>query len=169
MSDTPQGIYERALFSLFAFGAVILLVSMLLIVYDVLARNIGISPFEHTIALTEYGLYYMTLLGAPWLVRKKHHIYIQLLTGLVPDYIRPLLSRTSYFLCALTCILISYYAGLITVENFVRGDYEVRSFDMPRWTIYIVMSGSFSLLTIEFCRYLFGFDSMYSGELGIKE
>jgi C4-dicarboxylate transporter DctQ subunit len=169
MSDKPQGSYERILFTLFALGALILLLSMLLIVYDVIARNIGISPFEHTIALTEYGLYYMTLLGAPWLVRKKHHIYIQLLTGLVPDYVRPYLSRSSYFLCALTCIVICYYAGLITVENFIRGDYEVRSFDMPRWSIYVVMSGSFFLLTIEFCRYLFGFDSMYSAELGIKE
>ena len=57
MSDKPQGSYERILFTLFALGALILLLSMLLIVYDVIARNIGISPFEHTIALTEYGLY----------------------------------------------------------------------------------------------------------------
>jgi C4-dicarboxylate transporter, DctQ subunit len=169
MSDKPEGFYERVLFTLFALGAVILLLSMLLIVYDVIARNIGISPFEHTIALTEYGLYFMTLLSAPWLVRKKHHIYIQLLTGLVSDYIRPLLSRTSYFLCTLTCLFICYYAGLIAVENFIRGDYEVRSFDMARWIIFSVMSLSFFLLAIEFSRYLFGFDSMYSGELGIKE
>ena len=56
----------------------------LFILYDVIARNIGLAPFTHTLALTEYGLYYVTLLGAPWLVRKKHHVYMQLITAFVP-------------------------------------------------------------------------------------
>lgn len=169
ISDVPDSIYERFLFMLFALGGLILSLAMILILYDVIARNVGLAPFAHTIALTEYGLYYMTLLGAPWLVRKKHHVYIQLLTGLVPSGIRPMLTATSYFLCALACALICYYAGLVTIESFIRGDQEVRSFDMPRWVVFAVMPLSFSLLTVEFSRYLLGYDSMYDAELGIRE
>ena len=169
MSDKPEGGYEKLLFCLFALGAGILALVTLFILYDVIARNTGFPPFTHTLALTEYGLYYVTLLGAPWLVRKKHHVYMQLVTAVAPAALRPLICKLSYLLCALACGLICYYAGLVTVEAWIRGDMEVRSFDMPRWLIFAVMPVSFSLLTIEFSRYLAGMDSMYDGEIGIHE
>ncbi len=169
MTDTPEGLYERLLFTLFATGAGIMVLATLLILYDLIARNLNLTPFAHTIALTEYGLYYMALLGAPWLARKKHHIYIQILATLVSPRIRPLITGTCYFLCMLTCAVICYYAGLVTIESFVRGDYEVRSFDMPRWLLFAIMPLSFFLLTLEFGRYLFGFDSMYDSEPGFHE
>lgn len=169
MSRASHNIYERLLFVLFAFGALVLSLTMCLILYDVVARNVGLSSFPHTITLTEYGLYYMTMLGAPWLVRKKHHIYIQLLVGVVPARFRTIIAKLCYFLCVCTCALICYYAGLVTIESFVRGGDEVRSFDMPRWALFVAMPISFSLLTVEFCRYLFAYDCMYDGELGELE
>ncbi len=169
MSDKPQGVYESLLFCLFSLGAGILALVTLFILYDVIARNSGFPSFTHTLALTEYGLYYVTLLGAPWLVRKKHHVYMQLVTAVAPAPLRPFICKLSYLLCAITCGLICYYAGLVTFEAWLRGDLEVRSFDMPRWLIFAVMPVSFSFLTIEFCRYLAGIDSMYDGEIGVHE
>ena len=167
--DKPRGGYEYFLYTLFCLGAVFLALITLLILFDVIARNVGMTAFPHTLALTEYGLYYTALLGSPWLVRKKHHIYMQLITGAVPEPIRPLVAKCCYLLCALTCILICYFSGLVTVETFLRGDQEVRSFDMPRWLIFAVMPVSFSLLVIEFGRYLLGLDNMYEGEIGVHE
>ena len=168
-NDKPEGIYEQLLFSLFALGAVILAAVTLLILYDVSARLIGLPTFPHTLATTEYGLYYLTLLGAPWLVRIKRHIYLQLLTALAPPALRPLLARLSYLLCVIVCAVICWYAAQVTIETWLRGDEEVRSFDMPRWLIFAVMPVSFALLTIEFGRYLLGFDDMYDAEIAIRE
>ena len=88
-----------------------------------------------------------------------------------PDLFTSLIhcSKLSYLLCVITCSLICYYSGLVTVETFLRGDHEVRSFDMPRWLIFAIMPVSFSLLSVEFARYLLGMDNMYDGELGIHE
>ncbi|MFT7459996.1 MAG: C4-dicarboxylate transporter DctQ subunit [Planctomycetota bacterium] len=169
MNDKPKGSYEKLIFGLFCLGACILALITLFILYDVIARNIGIPSFTHTLALTEYGLYYVTLLGTPWLVRKKHHVYMQLITGLVPTTTRPYIAKLSYLLCVITCAVLCYYSGLVTIETFMRGDHEVRSFDMPRWLIFVIMPISFFLLTIEFGRYLFGIDDMYDGEIGIHE
>ena len=168
-NDKPEGIYEQLLFSLFALGAVMLAAVTLLILYDVSARLIGLPTFPHTLATTEYGLYYLTLLGAPWLVRIKRHIYLQLLTALAPGPLRPLLARISYLLCAIVCAGICGYAGQVTIETWLRADQEVRSFDMPRWLIFAVMPVSFALLTLEFGRYLLGFDDMYDGDVGVRE
>ena len=169
MSEKPQGGFEYLLFGMFCLAAGILGLITLCILFDVIARNAGFPAFTHTLALTEYGLYYTTLLGAPWLVRKKHHIYMQLITALVPPAIRPLVCSLSYLLCVITCALICYYSAQVTFETWVRGDLEVRSFDMPRWLIFIIMPVSFFLLCIEFGRYLFGIDNMYDDEIGIHE
>ena len=131
MNDKPVGVYEKLLFGLFSLGAGILALVTLFILYGVIARNTGLPPFTHTLALTEYGLYYVTLLGAPWLVRKKRHVYMQLITAIVPAPIRPFISRLSYLLCIITCALICYYAGLVTIETWLRGDQEVRSGSYP--------------------------------------
>ena len=169
MNDKPAGVYETLLFGLFSLGAGILALVTLLILYDVIARNIGLPSFTHTLALTEYGLYYVTLLGAPWLVRNKHHVYMQLMTAVTPAPIRPYIAKLCYLLCVITCGLICYYAGQVTIETWIRGDQEVRSFDMPRWLIFAVMPVSFALLTVEFARYLTGIDNMYDGEIGLHE
>ncbi len=167
--ETPAGRFERFLYMLFCLGAGILGLITLLILYDVIARNIGIEGFAHTLALTEYGLYYTALLGSPWLVRHKHHIYMQLLTAAVPESFRIYVARFAYLVCTLVCFLIAWYSAQVTLETFLRGDTEVRSFDMPRWLIFAIMPFCFSLLTVEFGRYLIGRDSMYDGEVGLHE
>lgn len=167
--DKPESKFELLLYALFCLGAVLLALITLLILYEVIARNTGLPALAHTLPLTEYALYYTALLGAPWLVRKKHHIYMQLITAAVSPTLRPYVARLSYLLCTLTCLLITWYSGLVTVETFLRGDLEVRSFDMPRWLIFAVMPVSFSLLSAEFARYLLGIDSMYDGDIGIHE
>jgi len=169
MTEGPQNNYERFLFSLFCMGAFILGLITLLILYDVITRNLGLSGITHTLPLTEYGLYYTTLFGAPWLVRKQHHVYMQLITALIADRFRPWVANLSYLMCMITCGLICYYSSLVTIETFVRADHEVRSFDMPRWLIFAVMPLSFFLMTVEFARYLLGLDNMYGTEIEIHE
>lgn len=161
--------YEHALTGFFATGAAVLAVVLVLIVYDVAARNLGFRPFPHTLSITEYGLLYMTMLGAPWLVRNKHHIYLQVLTALVGQRWRARMAMFVYLVCATICALLCYYSVGLAMESFVRGDVEIRSFDMPRWVMFCVLPLSFFLMTIEFLRFLLGFDQMFDDELGIKE
>ena len=133
------------------------------------ATSASLPIFPHTLGITEYALYYMTLMAAPWLVRTKHHIYLQLLTGVVGPRWRPRVALLSYSLCTVICLILCYYAAFVTVEAFVRADVEVRSFDMPRWLYFAVMPPVFLMMAMEFGRFLLGFDNMYDDELGIRE
>lgn len=161
--------YERLLFGLFAAAACLLLGVLALVLYDVIARNLGLPAFAHTLGLSEYALYYTTLMGAPWLVRSKHHIYLQLLTSIAGPRWRPVIAAVSYTLCAVVCLVLCYYAALVAIEAFVRADVEVRSFDMPRWLYFAIMPVSFLLMAAEFARFLLGVDAMYDAEIGFKE
>jgi len=54
---------------------------MVSVIASVLMRNFGLQPFAWLFTSAEYGLLYMTMLGAPWLVREKGHVHIELLTS----------------------------------------------------------------------------------------
>lgn len=51
---------------------------MVSVVLSVVMRNLGLQPFAWLFTSAEYGLLYMTMLGAPWLVREKGHVHIEL-------------------------------------------------------------------------------------------
>ena len=50
-----------------------------MIVIDVSIRTIGITPPLFTSSIVEYGLLYIAMFSAPWLVRQKGHVAIEAL------------------------------------------------------------------------------------------
>jgi len=68
-------------------GAVLVWLMVSLVV-SVAMRNAGLQPFAWLFTSTEYGLLYMTMLGAPWLVRARGHVHIELVTAALPDRAR---------------------------------------------------------------------------------
>ena len=167
---TPLAALYRRLLDVLAVVAGIILAAITLgIVLDVAVRNLGLQPPAHTLTLTEYGLLYATMLGAPWLLREKGHVYIELLTAAVSPRARFWLTRVVYALCVLTCAVIFWFSLEVTIAHYGRGVIDVRSFDMPRWLLTASMPLSFGLMTIEFGRFLLGLDSMHTGQAGIHE
>ena len=65
----------------------------LAIIFQVVARSVFMYGSSHIFTFIEYGLLYITMFGAPWLVRLKGHVYIELLTAVVPEHVRPTFSR----------------------------------------------------------------------------
>jgi C4-dicarboxylate transporter, DctQ subunit len=166
---TLAALYLRLLEALAVIAGVLLAAMALAIVVEVLMRNLGWQPPAHTLTLTEYGLLYITMLGAPWLVREKGHVHIELVTAAVGPRTRFWLTRVVYALCVLTCAVIFWFSLEVTIDHYQRHVIDVRSFDMPRWLLTASMPLSFGLMTIEFGRFLLGFDSMHTGQAGIHE
>jgi C4-dicarboxylate transporter, DctQ subunit len=165
---TVAALYWRLLEALAVVAGILLAAMGLAIVVDVVVRNLGLQPPAHTLTLTEYGLLYVTMLGAPWLVREKGHVYIELVTAAVSPRTRFWLTRVVYGLCVLTCAVIFYFSLEVTIDHYERDVIDVRSFDMPRWLLTASMPLSFGLMAIEFARYLLGLDSMHTGQAGIR-
>jgi TRAP-type C4-dicarboxylate transport system permease small subunit len=162
-------LYWRLLELLAVVAGVILAAMAFAIVIDVVMRNLGVQPPAHTLTLTEYGLLYLTMLGAPWLVREKGHVYIELVTAAVSPRTRFWLTRVVYLLCVLTCAVIFWFGLEVTIDQWQRAVIDVRSFDMPRWLLTASIPLSFGLMIIEFGRFLIGLDTMHSGHAGIHE
>ena len=145
-----------------ALAAGVLMVAMMaMIVADVVLRNLGYQSSAHFFTFTEYFLLLIPLLGAPWLVREKGHIYIELLVGALPPRPRQALMWVIVIVSLAVCAVLAWYGGAITVQNFVQNEKDVRSFDMPRWMLMLSMPLAFGMMALEFLRLLLRRESPY--------
>jgi C4-dicarboxylate transporter DctQ subunit len=149
-----------------AWLAGILMVAMMaMIVTDVALRNLGYQSSAHFFTFTEYFLLLIPLFGAPWLVREKGHIYIELLIATLPPRVRRALLVVIVLACIAVALILAWFGGAITVHDYLESEKDVRSFDMPRWMLMASMPLSFGMMALEFIRFLVRRESPYGAGL----
>lgn len=124
----------------------------LLIIYDVIARNLGLQPPASTVALTEYALLYFTMAAAPWLVRTRGHIVVEVLHTRLSGATRRIVDGFILLVCVLVSVIICILAALLALEGWQRGEVEIRSLNMPRWLLFAPLTIGFGLMAVEFLR-----------------
>ncbi|MEM9429990.1 MAG: TRAP transporter small permease [Pseudomonadota bacterium] len=142
---------------------------MVSVILSVLMRNLGLQPFAWLFTSAEYGLLYMTMLGAPWLVREKGHVHIELVTSALPEAPRRVVSRGVALLCVAVCLVLAWKGFDLLMTNIERSDYDVRAYFYPRWLLTISFPLSFGLMAVEYLRFVVGPDLIHTGEAGIHE
>lgn len=162
-------LYSYLLNGMALISGVLLLWLMVAIVVSVVIRNLGLQPSAWFFLSTEYSLFYLTLLGAPWLVRHRGHVHIELLTSVLPRPLLLLVSRLVALLCVAVCLVLAWKGLDLFLMNIARSDYDVRAFFVPKWILTIAFPVSFGLMAVEFSRFLFGPEILHSGEAGIKD
>lgn len=150
-------------------AGIYLVAIMFAIVYQATSRSLGYSGSSHVFTFSEYGLLYIVMAASPWLVRMKGHVYIELLTAAIPKPAAFTFSRVVTLLCVVICLLLVWYTGEATLKAYTRSDFDMRSLDMPKWLLLISMPICFALMACQFLRFVFGEDTLHSGEAGVHE
>jgi TRAP-type C4-dicarboxylate transport system permease small subunit len=153
--------YDAVLYGMAWLAGVLMVAMMAMIVADVALRNLGYQSSAHFFTFTEYFLLLIPLLGAPWLVREKGHIYIELAIIALPRVAQRVLVFWVVVVCAAVAGILAWYGGAITLQDYAANEKDVRSFDMPRWMLMASMPLSFGLMAIEFGRLLVRRESPY--------
>ncbi len=161
--------YDAVLFLMAGIAGAMLIWLMVSTIVSVLMRNIGVQPFAWLFTSSEYAILWMTMLGAPWLVRMKGHVHIELVTAALPPAARRVVSRGVALACVLVCAILAWKGAELMLTNLERNDFDVRAYFFPRWLLTISFPISFGLMAVEFARFVFGADLMHSGEAGIHE
>ena len=147
--------YDGLIRGLAGFAGLLIATLCLLVAWDVVARNLGFQPPASTVALTEYALLYFTMAAAPWLVRMRGHIVVEVLYQRVPPALRHWLDRLVLLLCTTVCVMVAVLAAGLALEAFQRGEIDVRSLDTPRWLLFLPLVIGFALMATEFLRLLY--------------
>jgi len=158
--------WEGLVNGLVLFACFLIAADCLLIFVDVTLRNLKLQPPAYTVALTEYSLLYITMAAAPWLVRERAWIVVEVLYRRASPAVRGRLDRVIFSLCAIVSGIVAVLACILAVEGAMRGEVEMRSLDMPRWALFASVALGFAMMAVEFLRCLLRGDSMSHADAG---
>ena len=146
--------HDAVVFGMAALAAFLMAAMMVVICLDVVLRNLGYQSSAHFFTFTEYALLMVPCMGAPWLVREKGHIYVEILLMSLPERTRARMTMLVGVICVAVCLVVAWFGFQVALSDFLQDEKDVRSMDMPRWLIVGWIPLSFLMMAIEFARFL---------------
>ncbi|MFM8547870.1 MAG: TRAP transporter small permease [Betaproteobacteria bacterium] len=147
-------LYDFLIRAMAVIAALLMVAVMITICLDVLIRNLDRQPSAHFFTFSEYALLLIPCLGAPWLVREKGHVYVELLLMYLSGKQRRWMVRLIGLACLAICLTMAWYGFEVTILDWIQNNKDVRSFDAPRWAIVMWIPVSFLFMGIEFARFI---------------
>ena len=135
-------------------AGVLIAAMMVAITLDVVLRNLGFQSSAHLFTFTEYALLIVPCLGAPWLVREKGHVYVEIIFTYLGARQRRRLRQLIAVMCIAVCLVLAWYGVTVTLRDYLGNEMDVRSLDMPRWMVIGFVPLSFLMMAVEFARFL---------------
>jgi TRAP-type C4-dicarboxylate transport system permease small subunit len=125
----------------------------LMICADVLLRNVRIVPglvgLEWSNEISEAMLYLITMLTAPWLLRKGQHIRVDIVLRAVPKRLGWLFEWIVDVLGLVCCLVIAYYGARAALASFTAGSVSIKTLVTPEWWLLSVLPVAFLALALE--------------------
>ena len=161
-------LHDFLIFAMAVASGAILLWLMIAVIASVGIRNAGVQPWAWLFLSTEYGLLYLTMLGAPWLVREKGHVHIDIAVAALPDGARDVASRVVAAACVVVCATLAWKGVDLVSSNIERNDFDVRAYFTPRWLLTISLPVSFGFMAVEFTRFVVSREVMHKGRSEVR-
>ena len=144
-------------------AALTLLAMVVMVTADILLRNLTRTGFAWSNEVSEYALYVITLLTAPWLLRRGQHVRVDLVLTLVPVRVAWLMEAAGDVLGFAVCLVMMRYGFKMTIDSAVLGSITIKNLVFPEWWLLWPLPVCFALLGAEF---VFRFDRLIHSEPG---
>jgi C4-dicarboxylate transporter, DctQ subunit len=146
--------HTTILYAMAWLAGLLMVAMMVTIVIDVVLRNLGFQSSSVFFTFSEYSLLLIPCLGAPWLVREKGHVFVEILLMYLRPVARFRATQVIGVASIVVCAVVAWYGFEVTIRDFTEGRQDTRVFDTPRWLLVIWIPLSFLMMAIEFARFL---------------
>ena len=148
-----ESAYGRLLEILALIACALIFGMTLMICADVLLRNVrvvpGVAGLEWANEISEAMLYLVTLLAAPWLMRKGQHIRVDIILRAVPPIVGWMFEWIVDTLALGCCALIAYYSARAAFASWAAGSMSIKTLITPEWWLLSALPVAFLALTVE--------------------
>ena len=153
MIERISAAWGRLLNGLAFSACVIILLMTLMICADVLLRNVRIIPAVQGLAwsneVSEWMLYLITMLSAPWLLRRGQHIRVDIVLRAIPKQAGWYCEWVADTLGLGCCVVMAYYGARAVAASLNGGSLSIKTLVMPEWWILAPLPIAFGLLAVE--------------------
>lgn len=168
--ERASALYARLLEALALLACALLFLMMLVICADVLLRNVALLPrmrgVEWSNEASEATLYLITMLAAPWLLRRGQHIRVDILLRAIPKRAAWLCEWACDFIALGCCASMVVYGARSALASYTGGSLSIKTLVTPEWWLLAPLPVAFLLLGIEV---LFRMRRLYLGERAPRE
>ena len=151
--DRLSGAFGRALAALALLGCALLFAMMVVIVGDVLLRNVAVPGLPRGLSwsneVSEFLLYVITLCVAPWLLRQGQHIRVDILLRALPARVAWSLEWLGDAIGLVTCAVMAWFASQAAWASYKAGALNIKTLVTPEWWWLSPLPVVFVLLAIE--------------------
>jgi TRAP-type C4-dicarboxylate transport system permease small subunit len=145
-------LYHYLIGGLAAVSALSIAAMAFWVTYDVICRYVLAQPTNWSTDLAGYTLLGSTFLAAPWVLSRRGHVSVDLVTSHLPLSIRRPLAVLVSLVGAAICAILAWKTGAAAFEFYDRGMMIVRAFSLPRYLPYLPIPIGSALLMVEFLR-----------------
>ena len=153
MIEALSRAHGKLLEALALAACAILFLMTLMICADVLLRNVRLIPGVNGLAwsneISEYSLYLVTMLTAPWLLRQGRHIRVDVILRVIPKRLGWCCEWASDLLAFACCLALAVYGARAAVASWKAGSMSVKTLEMPEWWLLAPLPAAFLLLAVE--------------------
>jgi TRAP-type transport system small permease protein len=157
LSDAFGRLFEV----LASLGSAMLLAMVAVVSADILLRDVFGSGLVWADEVSEYALYVITVLTAPWLLRRAQHVRIDIVLTVVPPLIAWLMEAFGDILGLAVCLVLIRYGLSMTYDSWITGSTTIKNLIFPEWWLLSLLPMCFVLLAVEF---VFRFHRLVTGE-----
>lgn len=143
-------LYGRLLGVFAAAGALLVLAMTVAITADVVLRNLGLGGAGPADELSEYALYLITVLTAPWLLRQGQHVRVDALATALPPALAWRLELAADALGITVSAVLVRTGWTVAAESARLGAVTIKTLSFPEWWLYAPLPIGFAALGIEF-------------------
>jgi TRAP-type C4-dicarboxylate transport system permease small subunit len=151
--DWLEAAYGKLLEALALAACALVFGMTLMICADVLLRNVRVVPglvgLEWSNEISEAMLYLITMLTAPWLLRKGQHVRVDIVLRAVPKRVGWVFEWIVDVLGLACCLVIAYYGARAALASFKAGSMSIKTLVTPEWWLLSVLPVAFLALSLE--------------------
>lgn len=130
-----------------------LLVLILLIVYDVLGRQLGVGSAPWTVPLAEYYVICLTFLPAAWILRQNGHVAVDFVGSRIGPRRTRVLGLFTAAVALAACCVAGWFSLNLVLDDYQRGVVlNSGGLSVSRWLTRAAIPIGFFLLAIEISR-----------------
>ena len=142
--------HDRLLDGLAAAAAWLLLLMVGLISLNVSLRSLGWGVIAWSDEVSEYAVYAITLLAAPWLLREGRHIRVDIVLRALPRRAAYLCEWLADILGLVSCLWLVVYGTTAAWQSGQSAALSIKTLVMPEWWFLAPLPVCFALLAVEF-------------------
>ena len=148
--DRLSDAFGHILDGLMAVGCLLLLAMTLIIGADVITRNTGVGGIAWSGEISENIIYLLTLISAPWLLRRGQHIRVDILLRALPGKTAWLLEWAGDILGLACSLYFVWYGWQVLEASYQARAITIKTLITPEWWMLAPLPIAFLLLATEF-------------------